>query len=220
MWGCTDARARVTRCRAPASRASARARSASQPGGRHDRAGTSPYAATKFRPMGAGSNPHGALYWPYDSRIHNREEEVAQETVRCRTYGPPLSRWLGTPEQAVIASGRRLVTAACLGLVRRIVPSLRAGATRELRQPACPGGTRPHPYVDEMTRGELLSELVAEHNATVAAGARHLSEGDLRMLLKFLRARAWTAEHGRQRTRRRDSRGDGVTEGAQPSASE
>lgn len=91
-------------------------------------------------------------------------------------------------------SGRRVVTAACLGLVRRIVPSLRAGATRKLRQPACPDGTRPHPYIDEMTREELLSELVAEHNATVAPGERRLSEGDLRTLLKFLRWREWT--HG------------------------
>lgn len=89
-------------------------------------------------------------------------------------------------------SGRQLVTTACLGLVRRIVPSLRAGATRRLRAPACPGGTRPHPYIDEMTREELLSELVAEHNATVAPGTRHLQDGDLRMLLKFLRRREWS----------------------------
>ncbi len=93
------------------------------------------------------------------------------------------------------------MAAACLALVRRVVPPLRAGARATEKEPARAGGTHPHRYIDEMTRAELLSELVAEHNATVAVGARHLSEGDLRMLLKFLRARAWTAEHGRQRTR-------------------
>ena len=89
------------------------------------------------------------------------------------------------------------MTAACLELVRRIAPSLRAGAPARQGEPSCPGGTHPHRYIDAMTREELLSELVAEHNATVSPGARRLSDGDLRMLLKFLRWRAWTMGHGR-----------------------
>ena len=91
-------------------------------------------------------------------------------------------------------SGRRLMTAARLELVRRIVPSLRAGATARQREPACPGGTDPYRDIDEVTREELLPELVAEHNATVSPGARRLSDEDLRMLPKFPRWRAWTME--------------------------
>lgn len=86
------------------------------------------------------------------------------------------------------------MTAACLELVRRIVPSLRAGAPARQREPACSGGTDPYRDIDEMTREELLSELVAWHNARVSPGARRLSDGDLRMLLKLLRRRAWTME--------------------------
>ena len=86
------------------------------------------------------------------------------------------------------------MTAASLGLVRRIVSALQAGASRRLRGRARPDGIRPHPYLDAMAREELLSELVAEHNASVAPGARQLLDGDLRALLKFLRWREWT--HG------------------------
>ncbi len=99
-------------------------------------------------------------------------------------YAPPLSRWPGTSEQAVIVSGRRIMTAACLGLVRRIVPAFRAGAPR--------GPARPHPYIEEMTRRDLLSELVTEHNATEARGGRQLPDGELRVLLRFLRWRRWS----------------------------
>jgi hypothetical protein len=84
-----------------------------------------------------------------------------------------------------------------LRLVRRMVPSLRTGAPARRKEPAHPSGTHPHRYIDEMTREEVLSELVAEHNATVSPGARRLSDGDLRMLLEFLRWRWWTRRHGR-----------------------
>ncbi len=43
-----------------------------------------------------------------------------------------------------------------------------------------------------MTRQELLSELVENHNARVPSDARRLPDGELRILLKFLRLRAWT----------------------------
>ena len=106
-------------------------------------------------------------------------------------------------------SRRRPMAAACVELVRRIAPSLRAGAPARQSEPACPGGTHPHRYIDEMTREELLSELVAEHNATVSPGARRLSDGDLRMLLKFLRWRAWIREARATSGVRRFSQGRG-----------
>ena len=117
-------------------------------------------------------------------------------------------------------SRRRPMTTACLMLVRRIVPSLRAGATERQREPTCPSGAHPDRYIDEMTREELLSELVAEHNATVSPRARRLSDGGLRMLLKFPRWRASTME-ARAATGgvSRLPQGPGGW-GAQPSASE
>ena len=135
----------------------------------------------------------------------------------------PLSRRASSSErcgEATVIMPRRRLMAACLELLRRVVRSLQLGAWTRPSGPVRPGNTRSHQFIDEMTHEQLLAELVAEHNATLSPGAWRLSDGDLRMLLKFERWRAWTTRHGRPHAARGESRRDWHAERARPGASE
>ena len=86
-----------------------------------------------------------------------------------------------------------------LKLVRRTISSLRHP---ERHRTAVRDHARPHRYIDEMTRSELLAELAAEHNASVPGRAPILSNQELLVLLKFLRQRAWIGHQQTLATKR------------------